>query len=103
MPRLEPEFVSTGPEQESRPEMTLQQAPIIDEHHLFTEPLHELEKYLEGVTGMASDPTGSKYLPKKDSTPKQAYDGRRIASAIETLAEPMMTHVGDSGSRYCLV
>jgi len=62
-----------------------QKSPIVDEHHLFVEPLHELETYLQEVTSMEPN-AGS---PK----PKPPFDGHRITAGIESFAEPMMNHV----------
>ncbi|KAG8819785.1 hypothetical protein FRC17_010329, partial [Serendipita sp. 399] len=78
LPCLEPEFKS----------------PIEDEHHLFTGPLHELEKYLMDVTGLEPNETATRFIPAKDrSTSKAPYDGKRITATIEQMAQPMLTHL----------
>ncbi|PVF93939.1 hypothetical protein CPB86DRAFT_828990 [Serendipita vermifera] len=77
LPMLEPEF----------------QNPIVDEHHLFTEPLHETELYLADILGLEWDKEAGKYVPAKNPRPKPAYDGRKITAAIETMADPMLTHL----------
>ena len=70
-----------------------QKSPIVDEHHLFVEPLHELETYLQEVTSMEPNAASSKYVPAKNPKPKPPFDGHRITAGIESFAEPMMNHV----------
>ncbi|KIM25414.1 hypothetical protein M408DRAFT_210589 [Serendipita vermifera MAFF 305830] len=77
LPALEPEF----------------KTPIVDEHHLFTGPLHELEEYLQELTGLEPDAAKGQYVPAKNPKPKVAYNGRKITEAIERMAEPMFTHL----------
>ncbi|CCA72628.1 hypothetical protein PIIN_06565 [Serendipita indica DSM 11827] len=78
IPRLQPELVT----------------PIVDEHHLFIGPLHELEEYLLSFNGLKVDKSAHRYIPSgqaKGTRPK--YDGKRIAETIEKFSEPMLEHL----------
>jgi hypothetical protein len=62
---------------------------------MFTGPLHEISLYLQDLTGLELDKESGSFKPAKDPKSKPKYDGRKINTAIETMADPMLTHVSD--------
>jgi len=75
VPALEPEFT----------------CPAVEEHATFSDAMHNLEHYLEGVCGFEKNEKG--HAVAIQGKQKTAFDGANIKRLIEELCEPLFIHV----------
>lgn len=68
---------------------------VLAEHSTFTGALHELETYLKSVVAVKQGEKNGQFIPIPGQ-PKQPYDAVIVKRCLDTLVEPLFTHVSST-------